>query len=375
MGLVMNPAILLVDDEKSVCSALKRTFRNSKFNVFEANNGKQALDVLQKNTIDVVLSDQRMPGMSGTQLLTIVKNRYPSVGRIILSGQSDVNDLTDAINEANIYKFLPKPWNDQYLLETVNNAIPKKIPNRIARERSQPTPLFKNSQNKAITAEITDAFFKQQLDLEHAIKSNSLELREAIYKSKQEAELHYLTISWPKFSRFKHEGITNIAYQSGYLHDLFTWYLLNTINHLEENDYNAKAVVIDLFSESFIGNKSLKTLLQSLKSQKADLVFRIPFSFLKMNNFTEFLTQIYQENSNLLLNLDKRVIDINELELTPISYVEMSGKSTSIKNHLLTEKRLKMVNDAQNIAIKTILSREQGHLEHDYINSMGFDFF
>ncbi len=374
--MVMNPAILLVDDEQSVCSALRRTFKKNKFRVFEANNGKQALDLLQNNSIDVVLSDQRMPGMTGTQLLSIVKNKYPNVGRIILSGQSDAKDLTDAINEANIYKFLPKPWNDQFLLETVHNAIPKDKLSNIRyispSTLSIPTKMYQAS---ASTIDIEKAYFKKQIDLEEAIKHNALELIEKPYNSTQELKLTYLNLAWPKFSRFKHEGIINIADQSGYLHDLFTWYLLNIITHVEENDYNGETVVIDLFSESFINNQSLKTLLQSLTSQKIDLIFRIPFSLLKVSHFTDFLSQIYQENHKLLLNLDKRVIDINELESTPIRYIEMNGKTTCTNNHLLTEKRFKMLRDAQNIAIKTILSREHVPSPSDYINSMGFDFF
>ncbi|MGS2716783.1 response regulator [Eionea flava] len=122
----MKPKILLVDDERSIRSSLHRIFRKNGFDVFEADGGAAALELLNNETVDVVVSDQRMPGMNGTEFLTQVKQQYPQIGRIMLSGQSDFDDLCDAINEANIYRFLPKPWSEEQLVEIVKEVVAQK---------------------------------------------------------------------------------------------------------------------------------------------------------------------------------------------------------------------------------------------------------
>lgn len=124
----MKPKILLVDDERSIRSSLHRIFRKNGFDVFEAEGGSAALELLKNEVVDVVVSDQRMPGMNGTELLTQVKQQYPRIGRIMLSGQSDFDDLCDAINEANIYRFLPKPWSQEQLVDVVKELVAKKEP-------------------------------------------------------------------------------------------------------------------------------------------------------------------------------------------------------------------------------------------------------
>ena len=79
--------------------------------------------------MDVVVSDQRMPYMNGTKLLSQVKQAYPNVGRIMLSGQSDYDDLCEAINEASIYRFLHKPWDEEQLVSAVKEVVPLGILN------------------------------------------------------------------------------------------------------------------------------------------------------------------------------------------------------------------------------------------------------
>lgn len=367
----MNPAILLVDDEKDVCSALNRTFRRNNFRVFEANSGEQALNVLANNDIDVIVSDQRMPEMTGTQLLSVVKNLYPSVGRIILSGHSDIQDLQEAINEADIYRFLPKPWDERLLLETVSGAIPQAI--TISKNVF---PLQRQLVRSIYQPAVDDAILQKRVDLNVAIEKNALLLEEQnYYSSGDDLPLSYLNIRWPQFSRYSHESIIEIVDQPDQYRALFAWYLVNVINCVSSHANKNRTFVIDLFFDGFSRDPSLLTLLKTLLKEQPKVVFRLSFESLRENDFTCFLMENYYCNSSIILDLGERVINVTELKNTPILYLEMSCKNNAINNHLLTEKRLVMLADAKNIGVNVVLANNQLQAQHNYAKSMGFDFF
>lgn len=114
-GLVRSEeqlTLLLVDDEPHVLSALTRLLRREGYRVLCAQSAAQALELLSTNSVQVILSDQRMPVMTGIQFLGKVKQLYPDIVRMVLSGYSELSALTDAINEGAIYRFLSKPWDD-----------------------------------------------------------------------------------------------------------------------------------------------------------------------------------------------------------------------------------------------------------------------
>ncbi|MFH1625457.1 MAG: response regulator [Pseudomonadota bacterium] len=115
--------ILCVDDEQSILNALGRLLRREDYTVLTASNAKEGLKLTQENQIDLIISDQRMPGMTGVDLLKQVKEISPNTVRIILSGYTDVNSITAAINEGNVYKFILKPWNDDELGLTIKRAL------------------------------------------------------------------------------------------------------------------------------------------------------------------------------------------------------------------------------------------------------------
>jgi YesN/AraC family two-component response regulator len=116
--------ILFVDDEENILHTLCRLFRTQKdYEIFTASGGQAALDILSKNKVDMVISDQRMPGMEGTELLRRVKELYPDTVRILLSGYSDFNALVTGINEGEIYRFFTKPWKSDELLDHVRNIL------------------------------------------------------------------------------------------------------------------------------------------------------------------------------------------------------------------------------------------------------------
>jgi response regulator RpfG family c-di-GMP phosphodiesterase len=115
--------LLCVDDEKNILNALKRLLRKEKFRILTGNSGQEGLQILAENKVHVVLSDQRMPEMNGTEFLKEVKARYPDILRIILTGYTDVDSISEAINEGHIYKFFLKPWNDQNLILEIRQAM------------------------------------------------------------------------------------------------------------------------------------------------------------------------------------------------------------------------------------------------------------
>ena len=118
--------MLLVDDEDSILSALRRLLRREAYQVVTANGGQAGLDELARRPIDVIVSDQRMPGMSGIEFLRRAKELYPDTVRMVLSGYADLQSITDAINEGAIYKFLSKPWDDVMLKGEIEEAFRRK---------------------------------------------------------------------------------------------------------------------------------------------------------------------------------------------------------------------------------------------------------
>jgi diguanylate cyclase (GGDEF)-like protein/PAS domain S-box-containing protein len=118
-----QPTLLLVDDEPNIVAALKRLFRRDGYAILTANSGAQGLEVLANNRVDVIISDQRMPGMTGVEFLRTAKISYPDTIRIVLSGYTELQSVTDAINEGAVYRFLTKPWDDEQLSEHIHKAF------------------------------------------------------------------------------------------------------------------------------------------------------------------------------------------------------------------------------------------------------------
>ena len=116
--------ILCVDDERNVLKALERIFLDDDYEIVLAGSGAEGLDILQKaEHFQVVISDYRMPVMNGVEFLKVVYERCPETVRIVLSGYADAGAIVAAINEGHIYKFIPKPWNDDELRVTIQNCI------------------------------------------------------------------------------------------------------------------------------------------------------------------------------------------------------------------------------------------------------------
>ena len=117
--------ILCVDDERNVLKALRRLFIDEEhYEIIVAESGEEGLEALaEEKDVRLVISDYRMPGMTGVEFLAQVCEKWPDTIRIVLSGYADTSAVVEAINQGQIYKFIPKPWNDEDLKTTVSAAL------------------------------------------------------------------------------------------------------------------------------------------------------------------------------------------------------------------------------------------------------------
>lgn len=163
-----TPTILFVDDEVHVLKSFVRYSRTQNWNVLTANGGENALLIAEQNDIDIVVSDMRMPEMNGAELLLAFYNRFPSIIRILITGYSDINALQSVINQAHIYNYLTKPWDESLLTEIIKGAMQLR---RTEMERHELEKLTK-SQNIKLS--------KLALLLNKRVKERSIEVEQAM---------------------------------------------------------------------------------------------------------------------------------------------------------------------------------------------------
>lgn len=117
-------SLLIIDDELEITKALARQFR-SKYNVFSTTSAEEGLAIMEKESIQVVLSDQRMPGMTGVDFFSRIKHKYPDALRLLLTGYTDIEAVVNAINEGQVFRYVTKPWNPAELESIIREAFEK----------------------------------------------------------------------------------------------------------------------------------------------------------------------------------------------------------------------------------------------------------
>lgn len=117
-----KPAILLVDDEPDILYSLVGLLRRD-FEVHTAESGAQALEIMAEHTIHVLVTDQRMPQMTGSELTQKVHQQYPATTRILFTGYADIKSVIEAINSGGLYRYVTKPWDPDELIELLKNAV------------------------------------------------------------------------------------------------------------------------------------------------------------------------------------------------------------------------------------------------------------
>ncbi|WP_332747321.1 response regulator [Hydrogenophaga sp.] len=133
MNALSKPRVLCVDDEPSVLRSLNWLMQD-RFDVSSATDACEGLELVCNSDFDVVISDQRMPGMTGTEFLKRVKEASPNTMRLLLTGYSEYADVLRSVNDSEVFRFLNKPWNNQHLIDTVAYAA------TVAREVPLPRP-------------------------------------------------------------------------------------------------------------------------------------------------------------------------------------------------------------------------------------------
>ena len=115
-------SILYIDDEENNLVSFKSTFRRD-YHIHVASSGQEALEIMESNNIQLVITDQRMPDMSGIEFLEQIVPLYPDCMRMIMTGFSDLEAVIQAINKGNIYRYVSKPWNREDLKITIDSAL------------------------------------------------------------------------------------------------------------------------------------------------------------------------------------------------------------------------------------------------------------
>lgn len=169
--------VLCVDDEQNILNSLKRLLRKEGYRLLTASSGSEGLALLAENEVHLVMSDQRMPGMNGTEFLARVKESYPEIIRIILTGYTEVDAITESINRGHIYKFFLKPWNDENLKLEIQKALEQYDLIQANKELSQ-TILKQNEELKKINENLEDKVAERTRVLK--IQNQALELSRAI---------------------------------------------------------------------------------------------------------------------------------------------------------------------------------------------------
>ena len=170
-------SILCVDDDFNILNSLKRLFRKEEYTLITATNADKALSILEENDIHLILCDQRMPGMSGTEFLANVRKKYPDIIRIVLTGYTDVDTITESINKGHIYRFILKPWDDQNLKIEIRHGL-EQYDLVQSNKRLHETVIKKNEELKKINGTLEYLVRERTKDLE--VRNQALELSRTI---------------------------------------------------------------------------------------------------------------------------------------------------------------------------------------------------
>ncbi len=169
--------ILFVDDEENVLAAVKRVFIDTGYIILTATSGKDALKTLENNDVQVIVSDYRMPEMNGVELLKTVRKQRNDIVRIVLSGYADLGAVISAINEGHLYKFISKPWNDEDLKITVDNAVERYF---ILKKNKELTETLKKKNEELFILNTKLKDFTKQQSVYFDIKNKTLDTAQRI---------------------------------------------------------------------------------------------------------------------------------------------------------------------------------------------------
>ncbi|WP_420590084.1 HD domain-containing phosphohydrolase [Bacterioplanoides sp.] len=165
----VKPIVLLVDDEENILKSLTRTLRKCAVDVVTATSGKDALYIMENTDVDLIISDMRMPGMSGAEFLEIAARDYPKAIRILLTGYADLESTIAAVNKGKIACYMNKPWNDDEIRQIVNDNLRSKIL-EVKNQQLSRELLEKNKQLEELNGHLEEKVAKRTEQLDQALK-------------------------------------------------------------------------------------------------------------------------------------------------------------------------------------------------------------
>jgi len=153
-----NGKILIVDDEQNVIRALARSLSFEEYSIATADNGLDALEFIKENKIDLIISDQRMPQMTGIEFFSKAREVHPDAVRILLTGYADFDVALQAINEAGVHKLVQKPWHDGELKTDIKGAI-----KRVKKERQVKLDMIDQERAYRMDEDSPSSFYSENI--------------------------------------------------------------------------------------------------------------------------------------------------------------------------------------------------------------------
>ena len=296
-----NSSILYVDDEESNLRIFKSSFRRH-YTIFTAISGKEGLEVLSTNDIQLVISDQKMPEMTGVEFLERVAESFPSTVRIILTAYSDTEDIMRAINKCGIFRYLVKPWNKDEMLLTIDKAL---------------ETYYLRTENR----QLVEALKSANEDLESKVKERTAELmstNEDLKKAKEQAEA--ATKTKEQFlSTMSHEIRTPLNAIIGMTH------LIK--NDKLEGEMAENVEILEFSAQNLLS--LINSVLDISKMEAGKMAFEqaeFDLPFLIQNTVEIFKARAEEKNILLRSNIDKNI---------PKSLIGDSTRLSQILNNLI----------------------------------------
>jgi len=175
--------VLFVDDEPNILRAIKRALFSMNITLLLAEGGEKALELMEKHDVHVVISDMKMPQMSGAELLEKIANKYPNTFRVVLTGYADIESTIKAVNQGKIHRYLQKPWDNKELVSVVEEGL-ERIKLKSENERLQKLSRLQNKKLKDINASLEQTVQKRTRQIKaalHKIEKHNLAMEQVLF--------------------------------------------------------------------------------------------------------------------------------------------------------------------------------------------------
>ena len=167
-------SVLCVDDEQNILRSIKRALFSLKIDLTLAESGEEALAIMEQKTIHVVISDMKMPHMTGAELLEKVAAKYPDTFRVVLTGFADIDATIKAVNQGRIHRYLQKPWDNQELINTIEEGL-ERVRLKDENARLQKLTRLQNAKLKEVNNDLEKTVLKRTRQIKAAL--NRIETR------------------------------------------------------------------------------------------------------------------------------------------------------------------------------------------------------